>query len=201
MAKVDWKPGNMLYPLPAVMVSVGDKPENYNIITIAWTGTICSDPPMLYISVRKGRHSYSVLKETGEFVINLTTKDLAYATDWCGVRSGRQFNKFKEMNLTAGQASVVKAPIIEEAPVNIECKITEVVPLGTHDMFMAEVVNVKADSEYIDEKTGAFSLHKARPICYSHGNYYEVGKRIGKFGYAVEKKSTKKKRAVRGKKK
>ncbi|MCW3785208.1 flavin reductase family protein [Plebeiibacterium sediminum] len=194
MAKVDWKPGNMLYPLPAVMVSVGDKPENYNIITIAWTGTICSDPPMLYISVRKGRHSYSVLKETGEFVINLTTRDLSYATDWCGVRSGRQYDKFKEMNLTAGKASVVKAPVIEESPVNIECKVTQVVELGTHDMFMAEVVNVKADEAYIDEKTGAFSLSKAKPICYSHGHYYEVGKRIGKFGHAVEKKKKKKNR-------
>ena len=194
MAKVDWKPGNMLYPLPAVMVSVGDNPENYNIITIAWTGTICSDPPMLYISVRKGRHSYAVLKETGEFVINLTTKDLSYATDWCGVRSGRQYDKFKEMNLTAGKASIVKAPIIEESPVNIECKVTQVVELGTHDMFMAEVVNVKADEAYIDEKTGAFSLYKAKPICYSHGNYYEVGKRIGKFGHAVEKKKKKKSR-------
>jgi flavin reductase (DIM6/NTAB) family NADH-FMN oxidoreductase RutF len=181
----------MLYPLPAVMVTVGSSPENYNIITIAWTGTICSDPPMLYISVRKGRHSYTTLREEGEFVINLTTKDLAYATDWCGVRSGRQYDKFKEMNLTPGKASVVSAPIIEESPVNIECKITEVVELGTHDMFMAKVVNVKADEAYIDDSTGAFALNKAKPICYSHGNYYEVGKRIGKFGYAVEKKKRK----------
>ncbi|WP_075590781.1 flavin reductase family protein [Labilibacter marinus] len=191
MSKVDWKPGNMVYPLPAVMVTVGNAPENYNIITIAWTGTICSDPPMCYISVRKGRHSYPILKETGEFVINLTTKDLAYATDWCGVRSGRQYDKFKEMNLTPGKASKVSAPIIEESPVNIECKVTQVVELGTHDMFMAEVVNVKADDKYIDEASGAFSLFKAKPICYSHGNYYEVGKKIGKFGYAVEKKKRK----------
>ena len=190
MAKVDWKPGNMVYPLPAVMVTVGDNPENYNIITIAWTGTICSDPPMCYISVRKGRHSYPILMENKEFVINLTTKDLAYATDWCGVRSGRQHNKFEEMGLTPGKASVVKAPIIEESPVNIECKVTEVVSLGTHDMFMAEVVNVKADEAYIDH-TGAFNLAKAKPICYSHGQYYEVGKRIGKFGFAVEKKKKK----------
>ena len=192
MSKVDWKPGNMVYPLPAVMVSVGNSPENYNIITIAWTGTICSDPPMCYISVRKGRHSYSILKETGEFVINLTTKDLAYATDWCGVRSGRKYDKFKEMQLTPGKASVVSAPIIEESPVNIECKVTQVIELGTHDMFMAEVVNVKANEKYIDEETGAFALNKAKPICYSHGNYYEVGKRIGKFGFAVEKKKRKK---------
>jgi flavin reductase (DIM6/NTAB) family NADH-FMN oxidoreductase RutF len=192
MAKVDWKPGNMVYPLPAVMVTVGNSPENYNILTIAWTGTICSDPPMCYISVRKGRHSYPVLKETGEFVINLTTKDLAYATDWCGVRSGRQYDKFKEMHLTPGKATVVNAPIIEESPVNIECKVTQVIELGTHDMFMAEVVNVKADQEYLDEETGAFSLHKSKPICYSHGNYFEVGKKIGKFGFAVEKKKKRK---------
>ncbi|GAF03380.1 flavin reductase family protein [Saccharicrinis fermentans] len=191
MSKVDWKPGNMVYPLPAVMVTVGDSPENYNIITVAWTGTICSDPPMCYISVRKGRYSYPVLKETGEFVINLTTKELAYATDWCGVRSGRQYDKFKEMNLTPEMAKVVKAPIIKESPVNIECKVTQVLELGTHDMFMAEVVNVKADEKYIDSESGAFSLFKAKPICYSHGNYYEVGKRIGKFGFAVEKKKRK----------
>jgi flavin reductase (DIM6/NTAB) family NADH-FMN oxidoreductase RutF len=190
MSKVDWKPGNMLYPLPAVMVSVGNSPENYNIITIAWTGTICSDPPMCYISVRKGRHSYKILKDTKEFVINLTTKDLAYATDWCGVRSGRKYDKFKEMNLTPGKATVVSAPIIEESPVNIECKVTQVLELGTHDMFMAEVVNVKADEAYVNQKTGAFALNKANPICYSHGNYYEVGKHIGKFGFAVEKKKT-----------
>lgn len=191
MPKVDWKPGNMLYPLPAVMVSVGNTPENFNIITIAWTGTICSDPPMCYISVRKGRHSYAILKETGEFVINLTTKDLAYATDWCGVSSGRKYDKFKRMNLTPGKASVVNAPIIEESPVNIECKVTQVIELGTHDMFMAEVVNVKADEKYIDARTGAFSLINSKPICYSHGHYFEVGKMIGKFGYTVEKKMRK----------
>ena len=191
MPKVDWKPGNMLYPLPAVMVSVGSSPENYNIITIAWTGTICSDPPLCYISVRKGRHSYAVLKETGEFVINLTTKDLAFATDWCGVRSGRKYDKFKLMNLTPGKASVVSAPIIEESPINIECRVTQVIELGTHDMFMAEVVNVKADEKYIDPSTGAFSLIDSKPICYSHGHYFEVGKMIGKFGYTVEKKKRK----------
>ena len=194
MAKVDWKPGNMLYPLPAVMVSTGAEPEEYNIINIAWTGTICSDPPMCYISVRPGRHSYEILKKTGEFVINLTTSDLAYATDWCGVRSGRQHNKFEAMNLTPGKASVVNAPTIEEAPVNIECRVKEIVPLGTHHMFLAEVVNVKADDRYLDSETGIFSLDKAKPITYSHGYYYEVGKKIGKFGFAVEKKKTRKKR-------
>jgi flavin reductase (DIM6/NTAB) family NADH-FMN oxidoreductase RutF len=194
MAKIDWKPGTMIYPLPAVMVSLGETPEEYNIITISWTGTICSDPPMCYISVRPGRHSYDILKRTGEFVINLTTKDLAYSTDWCGVRSGRQYNKFEEMNLTPGKASKINAPTIEEAPINIECKVFEVKKLGTHDMFMAEVVNVKADETFIDPKTGAFMLSKANPIAYSHGQYYELGKRIGKFGFSVEKKKNKRKK-------
>ena len=181
----------MIYPLPAVMVSVGDSPDNYNILTIAWTGTICSDPPMCYISVRPGRHSYQLLKQTGEFVINLTTKDLVYATDWCGVRSGRQYEKFDAMNLTPGKASVVSAPIIEEAPVNIECRVKSIQELGTHHMFIAEVVNVMADERYINQKTGAFDLAMARPICYSHGHYYEVGKKIGKFGFSVERKRRK----------
>ncbi len=193
MPKVNWKPGNMLYPLPAVMVTVGDKPENYNIITIAWTGTVCSDPPMLYISVRPGRYSYVTLKETGEFVINLTTKDLAFATDWCGVRSGRKYNKFEEMNLSAGKSVKVKAPTIEESPVNIECRVTDVKSLGTHDMFIAEVVNVQVDDKYINEKNGAFELQKSGLIAYSHGNYFEIGKKIGKFGFSVQKKKKKKK--------
>lgn len=193
MAKVDWKPGNMLFPLPAVMVSLGASPEEYNIITIAWTGTICSDPPMCYISVRPGRHSYEILKKNREFVINLTTADLAFATDWCGVRSGQQHNKFEAMKLTPGKASVVHAPTIEEAPVNIECKVTEIIPLGTHDLFLAEVVNVIAEDAYLDSKTGAFSLEKANLIAYAHGKYFELGKKIGKFGYSVEKKKRKKK--------
>ncbi len=192
MPKISWKPGNMLYPLPAALVTVGDKPENYNIITIAWTGTICSDPPMLYISVRPGRHSYQILKDTGEFVINLSTKELAFATDWCGVRSGRKYNKFEEMNLSPGKSLKVKAPIIEEAPVNIECKVTEVKKLGSHDMFIAEVVNVQVDDKYINDKTGAFDLQKSDLIAYSHGNYFEIGKKIGKFGFSVEKKKKKK---------
>lgn len=194
MPKIDWKPGTMIYPLPAVMVSVGSTPEEYNIITISWTGTICSDPPMCYISVRPGRHSFDLLVKNREFVINLTTKDLAYATDWCGVRSGRQYRKFETMGLTPGAAKIVNAPIIEEAPVNIECRVQEIIPLGTHHMFIAEVLNVKADDKYIDSETGAFAFEKAKPICYSHGHYFELGKKIGKFGYAVEKKKTRKKR-------
>ncbi|WP_300673921.1 flavin reductase family protein [Desulfoluna sp.] len=188
MAKVSWRPGNMIYPLPAVMVSCGETEEEHNIITIAWTGTICSDPPMCYISVRPNRHSYEILKRTGEYVINLTTEELAKATDWCGVRSGRKFQKFKEMGLTAGKAEKVGAPIICEAPLHIECRVKEIVPLGSHDMFISEVVNVMADTRYLDEETGAFHLDEAKPICYSHGQYHGLGKKLGKFGFSVEKK-------------
>ncbi|WP_320019309.1 flavin reductase family protein [Labilibaculum manganireducens] len=192
MTKQHWKPGTMVYPLPAVMVSCGSTPENYNIITIAWTGTICSDPAMCYISVRKNRHSYNIIKESGEFVINLTTKDLAFATDWCGVKSGKDFDKFKEMKLTPGKSKEISAPIIEESPLSIECKVTKIVELGSHDMFMAEVVNVQADERYINEK-GEFSLAKSGPLVYSHGHYFELGELIGRFGYSVMKKKTKEK--------
>ena len=195
MTKVDWKPGTMIYPLPAVMVSLGASVEEYNIITIAWTGTLCTDPPMCYISVRPERHSHEILARTREFVINLTTRPLAFATDWCGVRSGRQHRKFEEMNLTPGPASKVGAPIIVEAPINIECQVTEIRRLGSHDMFMAEVVNVKADTRYIDPRTGAFDLAKAEPLAYAHGQYFALGKKIGKFGFSVEKK--RKKRVVK----
>lgn len=187
MGKQIWRPGNMLYPLPVVMITVSDKEGNSNIITVAWTGTICSDPAMVSISVRPERHSHKMLLESGEFVINLTTKDLAYATDYCGVKSGRDVDKFKEMNLTPIPASVVKAPMIEESPVNIECKITEVKQLGTHDMFMAEVVAVHADEKYMDENN-KFHLEKAEPIVYSHGTYFTCGEPIGTFGYSVKKK-------------
>lgn len=187
MIKTDFKPGTMIYPLPAVMVSCGESPEEYNIITIAWTGTICSDPPMCYISVRPGRHSHGIISRTGEFVINLTTEELARATDWCGCRTGRKFNKWKEMNLTPGPSRVVKAPVISESPVNIECVVKQVISLGTHDMFMAEVVNIQADEAYIDPK-GAFSLAKAAPLVYNHGHYFGLGKKIGKFGWSVERK-------------
>ena len=196
MSKIHWKPGTMIYPLPVVLVTVGETPKDYNIITIAWTGTICSDPPMCYISVRPGRHSYAILKRTSEFVINLTTRELACATDWCGVKSGRDVNKFQKMNLTPGPAAAVKAPVIMESPVNIECRVVNVVPLGSHDMFVATVVNVQADEKYINSKTGVFSLSQARPICYSHGQYYELGERVGKFGYSVEKKKHPHKRAT-----
>lgn len=194
MAKVNWKPGNMIYPLPAVMVSCGAVEQEFNIITIAWTGTICSDPPMCYISVRPGRHSYDIIRRTGEYVINLTTLDLTRATDWCGVRSGSKYNKFEQMGLTPGKASVVNAPIIVEAPLHIECRVKDVVSLGSHDMFISDVVNVMADDAYLNEKTGAFRLDLAKPMCYSHGQYFSLGKKLGKFGFSVEKKKKKKKK-------
>ena len=192
--KQNWKPGTMIYPLPAAMISCGSSPEEYNIITVSWVGTICSDPPMCYISVRPSRHSHEIIKRTGEYVINLTTEALARATDWCGVRSGRDYNKFDEMRLTAGKATLVKAPLIEESPVCIECRVKEIIPLGSHDMFISEVINVKADDQYLDTVTGRFDMQQAGLLAYSHGHYYELGKKIGKFGWSVEKKKRKKKK-------
>lgn len=187
--KVPFKPGTLIYPLPAVMVSCGDEPDNYNILTIAWTGTVCSDPPMCYISVRHERHSYDLIKRTGEFVINLTTTSLVHATDWCGVRSGREYNKFKEMHLTPQQGQVVKAPLIAESPLNIECSVREIRPLGTHDMFLADVVAVDAEDNLIDKATGAFQLNHAQPIAFSHGKYYSLGEKLGSFGFSVKKQN------------
>lgn len=188
MAKISFKPGNMLYPLPAVMVSVADREGKSNIITVAWAGTVCTNPPMLSISVRPDRFSHHMVEETGEFVVNLTTKELAYATDYCGVRSGRDVDKWKEMKLTPVSSDVVKAPCIKESPVNIECKVTEIKRLGSHDMFIAEVVAVHADESYMDEK-GSFHLSDAKPIVYSHGEYFDLGKRLGRFGYSVQKRT------------
>ena len=187
MAKQTWKPGNMLYPLPAVMVSVADKQGNNNIITVAWAGTVCTNPPMVSISVRPERHSYHMIEESGEFVINLTTEKLAYATDYCGVRSGRDVDKFKEMKLTPEKGSQVAAPLIGESPVNIECRVVKKEELGSHHMFIAEVVAVHVDEEYIDEK-GKFELNKTKPIVYVHGEYFQLGKLLGNFGYSVRKK-------------
>ena len=187
MGKVNFKPGNMLYPLPAVMVSVADKKGNDNILTIAWTGTICTDPPMAYICVRPERHSYSMIMETGEFVINLTTEKLASQTDYCGVKSGKDVDKFKEMNLTKEKAQKVKAPLIAECPVNIECKVKETKDLGSHTMFIADVVAVNVDDKYMD-KTGKFNLNSSDLLVYSHGEYFGLGQKIGKFGYSVDKK-------------
>lgn len=190
MAKQIWKPGNMVYPIPAVLVTVSDKEGNDNVLTVAWTGTICSDPVMAYVSIRPSRHSYNMIKETGEFVINLTTEKLAHATDFCGVRSGRDLDKFKKCGLTKEKAEHVKPPLIKECPVNIECKVVEVRPCGSHDMFIGEVLAVHADEEYMDE-TGRFDLSAAKPLVYSHGQYYGLGKRLGRFGYSVAKKKKK----------
>ena len=186
MSKELWRAGNMLYPLPAVMVSVADSNGKPNIITIAWVGTVCSNPPMVSISVRPERYSYNIIKETGEFVINLTTKELAYATDYCGVKSGRDVDKFAAMKLTPSKAEFVKAPLIEESPVNIECRVTQVIPLGSHDMFIAEVVGVTVDDKYMTE-TGKFELNSANLVSYSHGEYFVLGEKLGKFGYSVKK--------------
>lgn len=186
MGKQSWKPGNMLYPLPVVLVSAADKGGNMNVLTVAWAGTICSDPPMVSISVRPERHSYHMIKETGEFVINLTTEELAYATDYCGVVSGRDMDKFKNMHLTPMKADMVKAPLIKESPVNIECVVKEIKNLGSHDMFIAQVVAVHVDEKYMDGKN-KFHLEDAHPIVYSHGVYMSLGKEIGTFGYSVRK--------------
>lgn len=186
--KAQWKPGNMVYPVPAVMVTVADRGGESNIITIAWTGTVCTNPPMAYISVRPERYSYRMLKESGEFVINLTTEKLVYATDYCGVKSGRDTDKWKDTGLTPAPAQEVGAPLIQESPVNIECRVTEIKELGSHHMFLAEVVAVDVDESYLNEK-GKFELHKAAPIVYSHGEYYGLSNLLGTFGYSIRKKT------------
>lgn len=191
MSKQVWKPGNMLYPVPAVMVTVGDGAGNDNIITIAWAGTINSDPAMVSISVRKSRYSHELLMKNKEFVINLVTKELTFAMDYCGVKSGRDMDKFSAMKLTRGKASTVNVPVIEESPLNIECKVTEVLELGSHDMFLAEVTAVLADERYMDEN-GRFDLNASNLVAYSHGQYFTLGENIGKFGYSVQKKNSKK---------
>lgn len=184
--KQNWKPCAMVNPVPVVLVSCGDAPENYNMLTIAWTGTICSEPPMAYVSIRPERHSYEIIKRTGEFVINLTNEALAEATDWCGVRSGRNFDKFKECGLTPEKSSVVMAPSIAEAPISIECRVTQIVPLGSHDMFIGEVINVAVDEQYLDPETGKLDLAKAKLITYAHGAYYALGEQLGTFGWTVK---------------
>jgi flavin reductase (DIM6/NTAB) family NADH-FMN oxidoreductase RutF len=187
MGKQNWKPGNMVYPLPAALISCGEMEGKMNLLTVSWLGTLCSDPPMCYISVRPERYSHEIIKQTGEFVINLTTADIAKVTDWCGVKSGRDFDKFKVTGLTPAAASVVKCPTVAEAPISIECKVREIKPLGSHDMFIADVVNIIADDRFIDPESGAFNLAASGIIAYSHGTYYSLGKRIGKFGWSVMK--------------
>lgn len=187
MGKVNFKPGNMLYPLPAVLVSVRDKEGRDNMITVAWTGTVCTNPPMLYISVRPERYSYQALRETGEFVVNLTTERMAEATDFCGVRSGREVDKFEKTGLRKEEAVRINAPVIADSPVNIECRVREELALGSHHMFLADVVHVTVDDTYMDER-GTFHLERACPIVYSHGTYFGLDKALGIFGYSVRKK-------------
>lgn len=186
MSKQEWKPGTFIYPIPAVMVSCGTMEES-NIITVAWTGIINSNTPMCYISVRKERYSHEIISKTREFVINLTTKDLTYATDWCGVKTGAKVDKFKEMKLTKEKANHLNCPMIQESPVSVECKVREIRELGSHDMFIADILAIHADEKYIDEK-GAFDISKCDLIAYCNGGYYTLDQKIGKFGYSVEKK-------------
>lgn len=175
------------------MISCGKSEEEYNIFTASWVGTICTNPAMCYISVRPTRHSYEIIKRNGEFVINLTNEQLAYATDWCGVRSGKDYNKFQEMKLTPMKTEIIDSVLIEESPLSIECRVKQIVPLGSHDMFIAEVVNVLADEKYMDPSTDSFLLSEAKLIAYNHGGYYKLGEKIGKFGWSVEKKKKRKK--------
>ncbi len=189
MSKQEWKAGNMLYPLPAVMISVSDGKGKDNIFTVAWAGTVCTNPPMVSISVRPSRYSYGLLKETGEFVINLTNRDLVYATDYCGVVSGRDVDKFERLKLTKKKASHVDVPLIDESPVNIECRVREVKELGSHTIFIADVLAVHADEKYMDV-SGRFDLNACDLVAYSHGEYFTLGKKIGSFGYSVRKKKT-----------
>ena len=192
MGKITWKGGTFVYPLPAVMVSCGDM-KNSNIITVAWTGIINTNPAMCYISVRPERFSHELIKKNGEFVINLTTKELARATDWCGVKSGRDFDKFKEMGLTKEKATIVKSPMIAESPISVECKVDKIVPLGSHDMITAKIVAINVSDKFVNEK-GAFDIGKCDLMAYANGGYYPLGKKIGQFGFSVMKKSTKKKK-------
>ena len=192
MAKKIWKSGTFIYPIPAVLVTSGDM-KNSNILTVAWTGILNTNPAIVYISVRPERYSYKLIKENKEFAINLTNEKLAYATDWCGVRSGAKFDKFKEMKLTKEKAEFIKAPLIKESPVSIECKVIEERNLGSHTMFIAEVLSIDADEKYIDEK-GAFDISKCDLIAYANGGYYKLGKKLGKFGFSVAKKKKNKRK-------
>lgn len=187
MSKLTWKAGNMLYPLPAVLVTVADKAGNKNILTVAWAGTVCTNPPMVSISVRPERHSYPMICESGEFVINLTTQELSYATDYCGVVSGRDVDKFQKCALETEDAINVSAPLLKKSPVNIECQVVEKKELGSHHMFIAKVLCVHVDETYMDDK-GKFDLSLSDPLVYSHGEYYSLGEKTGTFGYSIKKK-------------
>ena len=188
MSKVSWKPGTMIYPLPAALVTCGDNPDEWNLLTVAWLGTICTNPAMCYISVRPERHSYPILKRCMEFTINLTTTDMVRATDWCGVRSGADYDKWEESGLTPMPGETVASPTIEQSPLSIECRVKSITSLGSHDMFIADVLNVRADSKYIDPESGAFNLESSGLIAYSHGKYFTLGEMVGSFGFSVRKK-------------
>lgn len=185
--KEAWRAGTMIYPLPALLVTCGDGKAS-NMLTVAWTGTICSDPAMCYISVRPSRYSYEIIKKTMEFTLNLTTREMAFATDWAGVRSGKEYDKWQILGLSPEPGIKVESPSIKESPLSIECRVKEIIPLGSHDMFIADVLGVNADSKYIDPETGKFDLQKADLIAYSHGGYYALGEYLGKFGFSVQKK-------------
>lgn len=185
--KENWKPGTMVYPLPAVLVSCGDS-QRSNLVTVAWTGTVCTNPAMVYISLRPERYSYPIIREHMEFTINLTTADMAHATDWCGCRSGRDFDKWAETGLTPSPGVKVACPSVLESPLSLECRVKEIISLGSHDMFLADVLNVVADTRYLDPDTGAFRLDKSGLIAYSHGAYFHLGEKIGGFGWSVKKK-------------
>lgn len=186
--KQSWKPGTMVYPLPAALVSCGDYDGESNLLTVAWTGTICTNPPMLYISVRPERYSYDIIRRHMEFTVNLTTAAMARATDWCGVKSGRDFDKWAETGLTRERGVKVACPAVAESPLSIECRVKQIMSLGSHDMFIADVLNVMADQQYINPETGAFDLAASGLIAYSHGGYYPLGEKIGGFGFSVRKK-------------
>ena len=195
MGKIDFKPGNMLYPLPAVLVTVRNREREDNVFTVAWTGTVCTNPPMLYISVRPERYSYQAIADTGVFAVNLTTASMAKAVDFCGVRSGRDTDKFRAAGLTKTEGTVCDVPLIEESPVCIECRVKQVLPLGSHHMFIADVVHVTVDESYMDED-GRFHLEKADPLVYSHGEYYNTGSYKGNFGFSVRKRKKKGKKRL-----
>ena len=188
--KESWKPGTMIYPLPAVLVGCGDAPDNWNLLTVAWTGTVCTAPPMCYVSVRPERHSHALIARTGEFTINLTTAAMARAVDWCGVRSGRDYDKFRETGLTPLRGAVVAAPALEESPVVVECRVRQILPLGSHDMFLADIISVQVDEELIDAN-GRLCLARAGLCAYAHGEYFALGRKIGSFGFSVKKKKKK----------
>lgn len=178
----------MVYPVPALLVTCGDKPENWNMLTVAWTGTICTDPAMCYISVRPERYSYDLIVKNMEFTLNLTTADMARATDWAGVRSGRDYDKWKETGLTPLPGEKVSSPTIDESPLSIECRVKKILNLGSHHMILGDVLNIRADGRYIDHATGAFHLEDSNLMAYSHGKYYALGELLGSFGFSVRKK-------------